>query len=77
MLAAIGTKRLESILPDIIANAYSPLVHVREGCLSLFVFLPTNFKDSFTPYLQQIVPPILKGRRQNAVLRNSAHRATC
>ena len=61
VLGALGTKRLETILPDIVANAYSSQLHVREGCLSLFVYLPNNFKEAFTPFLQQIVPPILKG----------------
>ena len=64
VLAALGTKRLESILPDVVANAYSPQAHVREGCLSLFIYLPQNFKESLTPHLQQLVPPILKGARR-------------
>ncbi|KAI0628364.1 ARM repeat-containing protein [Trametes polyzona] len=61
VLAGLGMERMEGLLPDIIANAQSPRSTVREGFMSLLVFLPATFGTRFQPHLPKIIPPILNG----------------
>ncbi|RUS31239.1 hypothetical protein BC938DRAFT_478212 [Jimgerdemannia flammicorona] len=61
VLAGLGLERLEGLLPDIIANADSPKAYVREGFISLLIYLPATFGPRFQPYLGRIIPPILMG----------------
>ncbi|KAJ7606190.1 armadillo-type protein [Mycena polygramma] len=61
VLSALGMERLEGLLPDIIANAQSPRATVREGFMSLLVFLPATFGSRFQPHLPKIISPILSG----------------
>ncbi|EDR13532.1 uncharacterized protein LACBIDRAFT_308541 [Laccaria bicolor S238N-H82] len=56
-----GMERLEGLLPDIIANARSPRPTVREGFMSLLVFLPGTFGTRFQPHQPKIISPILGG----------------
>ncbi|KDQ56445.1 hypothetical protein JAAARDRAFT_36597 [Jaapia argillacea MUCL 33604] len=61
VLAGLGMERLEGLLPDIIANAQSPRSTVREGFMTLLVFLPATFGTRFQPHLPKIITPILSG----------------
>lgn len=61
VLAGLGTTRLEETLPTILQNVESAKSAVREGFMSLFIFLPVCFGNSFSNYLGRIVPPILAG----------------
>lgn len=61
VLAGLGTARLEETLPTILQNVESSRAAVREGFMSLFIFLPVCFGNSFSSYLGRIVPPILSG----------------
>ncbi|KAK8236757.1 translational activator [Phyllosticta capitalensis] len=61
VLAGLGTSRLEETLPTILQNVTSSKASVREGFMSLFIFLPACFGNSFANYLQKIIPPILAG----------------
>lgn len=61
VLAGLGTARLEETLPTILQNVESSKAAVREGFMSLFIFLPVCFGNSFSNYLGRIVPPILAG----------------
>ncbi|KAF9882461.1 translational activator gcn1 [Colletotrichum karsti] len=61
VLAGLGTTRLEEILPTILQNVESSKSAVREGFMSLFIFLPVCFGNSFANYLGRIIPPILSG----------------
>ena len=61
VLAGLGTTRLEETLPTILQNVSSSKVSVREGFMSLFIFLPACFGQSFANYLARIIPPILAG----------------
>lgn len=61
VLSGLGMERLEGLLPDIIANAQSPRSTVKEGFMSLLVFLPATFGTRFQPHLPKIVAPILGG----------------
>lgn len=61
VLAGLGTGRLEETLPTILQNVSSSKPSVREGFMSLFIFLPVCFGNSFANYLSKIIPPILSG----------------
>lgn len=61
VLAGLGTGRLEETLPTILQNVSSSKASVREGFMSLFIFLPACFGNSFANYLAKIIPPILSG----------------
>lgn len=61
VLAGLGTGRLEETLPTILQNVSSSRPAVREGFMSLFIFLPACFGNGFANYLSRIIPPILAG----------------
>ena len=61
VLAGLGTGRLEETLPTILQNVSSSKATVREGFMSLFIYLPACFGNSFASYLSKIIPPILSG----------------
>ncbi|EMC96009.1 hypothetical protein BAUCODRAFT_24971 [Baudoinia panamericana UAMH 10762] len=61
VLAGLGTGRLEETLPTILQNVSSSRASVREGFMTLFIFLPACFGQSFANYLARIIPPILAG----------------
>lgn len=61
ILSSLGVERLDEMLPTILANTSSPRAYVREGHISLLVFLPSTFGDRFSPYLARIIHPVLKG----------------
>ena len=61
VLAGLGTGRLEETLPTILQNVVSAKPTVREGFMSLFIYLPACFGNSFASYLSKIIPPILSG----------------
>ncbi|KAK8057620.1 eIF-2-alpha kinase activator GCN1 [Apiospora saccharicola] len=61
VLAGLGTTRLEETLPTILQNVESSKAAIREGFMSLFIFLPVCFGNSFANYLSKIIPPILAG----------------
>ncbi|KAF9266994.1 ARM repeat-containing protein [Marasmius fiardii PR-910] len=76
VLSGLGMERLEGLLPDIIANAQSPRATVREGFMSLLVFLPATFGTRFQPHLPKIVSPILNGLSDSEeYVRDAAMRA--
>ncbi|KAL2132761.1 hypothetical protein VTI74DRAFT_3416 [Chaetomium olivicolor] len=76
VLAGLGTTRLEETLPTILQNVESPKASVREGFMSLFIFLPVCFGNSFANYLGKIIPPILSGLADDVeAIRETALRA--
>jgi len=76
VLAGLGMERLEGLLPDIIVNAQSPRSTVKEGFMTLLVFLPTTFGTRFQPHLPKIIAPILGGLADSEdFVRDAAMRA--
>jgi hypothetical protein len=61
VLSGLGMERLEGLLPDIISNSTSSRPFVREGFMSLLIYLPATFGTRFQPHLSKIVSPILSG----------------
>ncbi|KAJ9612016.1 translational activator of GCN4 [Cladophialophora chaetospira] len=76
VLAGLGTGRLEETLPSILQNVASARATVREGFMTLFIFLPACFGNSFANYLAQIIPSILSGLADDVeAIRETALRA--
>ena len=76
VLAGLGTGRLEETLPSILQNVSSNKPSVREGFMSLFIYLPACFGNSFANYLSKIIPPILGGLADDVEsIRDTALRA--
>ncbi|KAI6117782.1 armadillo-type protein [Pisolithus croceorrhizus] len=76
VLSGLGMERLEGLLPDIIANAQSPRSTIREGFMSLLVYLPATFGARFQPHLPRIISPILSGLADSEeYVRDAAMRA--
>lgn len=61
VLSGLGMERLEGLLPEVITNTASPRPYVREGFISLLVYLPATFGHRFAPHLGRVIPPILNG----------------
>jgi hypothetical protein len=61
VLSGLGMDRMEGLLPEVITNASSPRPYVREGFISLLIYLPATFGHRFAPHLGRIIPPILGG----------------
>lgn len=61
VLSGLGMERLEGLLPEVITNTASPRPYVREGFISLLIYLPATFGHRFAPHLARIIPPILNG----------------
>lgn len=60
-ICGLGLRKLEEILPTIIKSCSSSKPHIRAAFMPLMIFLPACFGNSLTPYLSQIIPPILGG----------------
>ena len=56
VLAGLGTGRLEETLPSILQNVASARATVREGFMTLFIFLPACFGNSFATVSSWIEP---------------------
>lgn len=72
VLSGLGMERMEGLLPEVIASVSSPRPYVREGFMSLLVYLPATFGHRFTPHLARIIPPILNGLADSEELVRSA-----
>ena len=61
ILAVSGEDKLDDLLGEIVAQCKSPKTYVRESHLSLFVFLPKAFGDSFGKHIGLSFPLVLAG----------------
>ncbi|QSL66206.1 hypothetical protein MERGE_000581 [Pneumocystis wakefieldiae] len=61
ILSGLNIQYLENILPQILENSLSSISYVKEGYISLFIYLPQAFGPRFQPYIGKIVSPILLG----------------
>lgn len=61
VMAGLGVQRLEGLLPTIIQQTSSSTSHVREGFVTLLIYLPATFGNIFAPYIGKIIAPVLKG----------------
>ncbi|PWY99964.1 ARM repeat-containing protein [Testicularia cyperi] len=76
VLAGLGMERMENLLPEIINSASDPKPYVREGHISLLIYLPATFGHRFAPHLGRIIPPVLGGIADEAeTVREASMRA--
>ena len=78
VVGGLGPEKLHRLMPDIVATAERCDIapHVKDGYIMMFIFLPTVFQEEFTPYIGQIIPPILKALAdENEFVRDTALRA--
>ncbi|XP_041977566.1 eIF-2-alpha kinase activator GCN1 isoform X2 [Aricia agestis] len=78
VVAGLGVQKLHKIMPDIIATAERTDIapHVKDGYIMMFIYMPGAFTDEFTPYIGQIINPILQALAdENEYVRETALRA--
>ncbi|XP_026329507.1 eIF-2-alpha kinase activator GCN1 isoform X2 [Hyposmocoma kahamanoa] len=78
VVAGLGVHKLHKIMPDIIATAERTDIapHVKDGYIMMFIYMPGAFTDEFTPYIGQIINPILTALAdENEYVRETALKA--
>ncbi|KAG7307028.1 hypothetical protein JYU34_007159 [Plutella xylostella] len=78
VVAGLGVDKLHKLMPDIIATAERADIapHVKDGYIMMFIYMPGAFTDEFTPYIGQIITPILKALAdENEYVRETALKA--
>ncbi|AMD19874.1 HCL277Wp [Eremothecium sinecaudum] len=59
VISGLGVSKLDELLPTILAGVTNFRPYIREGFLPLLIFLPVCFGTQFSPYINQIIQPIL------------------
>lgn len=78
VLGGLGVEKLQTLMPEIISTAERVDIapHVKDGYIMMFIYLPMVFQKEFTPYISQIINPILKALAdENEYVRDTALRA--
>uniref|UniRef100_A0A2R5LKZ7 Putative translational activator gcn1 pediculus us corporis translational activator gcn1 n=1 Tax=Ornithodoros turicata TaxID=34597 RepID=A0A2R5LKZ7_9ACAR len=78
VLGGLGVEKLQTLMPEIISTAERVDIapHVKDGYIMMFIYLPMVFQKEFTPYISQIINPILKALAdENEFVRETALRA--
>lgn len=62
VVGGLGVEKLHKLMPEIIATAERPDIspHVKDGYIMMFIYMPVVFTNEFTPYIGEIITPILK-----------------
>lgn len=78
VVGGLGVEKLHKLMPEIIATAERTDIapHVKDGYIMMFIYMPGAFQTEFTPYIGQIINPILKALAdENEYVRDTALRA--
>ncbi|KAF2363096.1 HEAT repeat [Trinorchestia longiramus] len=78
VVGGLGPDKLHRLMPDIVATAERTDIapHVKDGYIMMFIYLPSVFQDEFTPYIGQIIPPLLNALAdETEFVRDTALRA--
>nr|XP_018901965.1 PREDICTED: eIF-2-alpha kinase activator GCN1 [Bemisia tabaci] len=78
VVGGLGVEKLHKLMPDIIATAERSDIapHVKDGYIMMFIYMPVVFTNEFTPYIGQIIKPILKALAdENEFVRDTALKA--
>ncbi|KAK6638077.1 hypothetical protein RUM44_008502 [Polyplax serrata] len=78
VVGGLGVEKLHKLMPDIIATAERTDIapHVKDGYIMMFIYMPVVFTTEFTPYIGQIINPILKALAdENEYVRDTALKA--
>lgn len=78
VVGGLGVEKLHKLMPEIIATAERNDIapHVKDGYIMMFIYMPGAFPKEFTPYIGQIINPILKALAdENEYVRETALKA--
>ncbi|KAK5645447.1 hypothetical protein RI129_006747 [Pyrocoelia pectoralis] len=78
VVGGLGVEKLHKLMPEIIATAERTDIapHVKDGYIMMFIYMPVVFQADFTPYIGQIINPILKALAdENEYVRDTALKA--
>ncbi|CAH0556041.1 unnamed protein product [Brassicogethes aeneus] len=78
VVGGLGVEKLHKLMPDIISTAERTDIapHVKDGYIMMFIYMPVVFTSDFTPYIGQIITPILKALAdENEYVRDTALKA--
>ncbi|XP_025837277.1 eIF-2-alpha kinase activator GCN1 [Agrilus planipennis] len=78
VVGGLGVEKLHKLMPEIIATAERTDIapHVKDGYIMMFIYMPVVFQQEFTPYIGQIINPILKALAdENEYVRDTALKA--
>ncbi|KAE8739724.1 hypothetical protein FOCC_FOCC014768 [Frankliniella occidentalis] len=78
VVSGLGVEKMHKLMPEIIATAERPDIapHVKDGYIMMFIYMPGAFHEDFTPYIPQIINPILKALAdENEYVRETALKA--
>lgn len=78
VVGGLGVDKLHKLMPEIIATAERTDIapHVKDGYIMMFIYMPSAFPNDFTPYIGQIINPILKALAdENEYVRDTALKA--
>ncbi|KAH8379372.1 hypothetical protein KR009_004448, partial [Drosophila setifemur] len=62
VVGGLGVEKMHKLMPEIISTAERVDIapHVKDGYIMMFIYMPGAFQEEFTPYIGQIINPILK-----------------
>ncbi|XP_023172860.2 eIF-2-alpha kinase activator GCN1 isoform X2 [Drosophila hydei] len=62
VVGGLGVEKMYKLMPEIISTAERTDIapHVKDGYIMMFIYMPGAFPEEFTPYIGQIINPILK-----------------
>nr|CAD7442358.1 unnamed protein product [Timema bartmani] len=78
VVGGLGVEKLHKLMPEIISTAERTDIapHVKDGYIMMFIYMPVAFTNEFTPYIGQIINPILKALAdENEYVRDTALKA--
>ncbi|KAJ4427098.1 translational activator of GCN4 [Periplaneta americana] len=78
VVGGLGVEKLHKLMPEIISTAERIDIapHVKDGYIMMFIYMPVVFTNEFTPYIGQIINPILKALAdENEYVRDTALKA--
>uniref|UniRef100_A0A7G3AWK1 Putative translational activator gcn1 n=1 Tax=Lutzomyia longipalpis TaxID=7200 RepID=A0A7G3AWK1_LUTLO len=78
VVGGLGVEKLHKLMPEIISTAERNDIapHVKDGYIMMFIYMPAAFPSEFTPYIGQIINPILKALAdENEYVRETALKA--
>uniref|UniRef100_A0A6P7FRK7 EIF-2-alpha kinase activator GCN1-like n=1 Tax=Diabrotica virgifera virgifera TaxID=50390 RepID=A0A6P7FRK7_DIAVI len=78
VVGGLGVEKLHKLMPEIISTAERTDIapHVKDGYIMMFIYMPVVFTNEFTPYIGQIIIPILKALAdENEYVRDTALKA--
>lgn len=78
VVGGLGVEKLHKLMPEIISTAERTDIapHVKDGYIMMFIYMPVVFTNEFTPYIGQIINPILKALAdENEYVRDTALKA--